>query len=61
VWPLSMELVTIDPELERRARRLFSELKHKPLVEPTRDLTRAVLERIRKLNDTPGKLRDNDA
>ena len=45
---------SIDPELERWVKRAFAEFKQKPLFEPSRDLSPAVLEQIRKLERPDG-------
>jgi hypothetical protein len=38
----------VDPEVEARVRRLFAELRNRPLVQPSRDLAQEVADRLRR-------------
>ena len=44
----------LDPEVELWARRVFGEFRNAPLVQPSRDLSQAVLERLHHLHDGGG-------
>jgi uncharacterized protein (TIGR02271 family) len=48
----------IDPKLDQWARRAFAELKQMPLFQPTHDLSKAVVERIKKLEEARSEFRD---
>ena len=41
----------IDPDVDRWVRRAFVELRQGPLFEPTRDVSRAVLDQIQRMRD----------
>jgi cell fate (sporulation/competence/biofilm development) regulator YmcA (YheA/YmcA/DUF963 family) len=41
----------VDAELEQRLRRLVDELKHAPLVQPSRDLAQEVIDHLQHLQD----------
>jgi hypothetical protein len=43
--------IRFDRDLDERAQRAFDELKQARLVQPTRDLSRAVLDRLRALQN----------
>jgi hypothetical protein len=43
--------VPLDPVLERLARDVIGELKQVPIVEPSRDLAEAVLQRLKGTQD----------
>ena len=43
------------------ARGAFAELSRRPLFQSTRDLSRAVLEPIKRMQETPGKFNDGRA
>ena len=41
---------SLDPELEKRARSVFEELRQAPLVQPSRDVVEAVLQRLKEID-----------
>jgi hypothetical protein len=48
----------IDPDVDVWARRAFAELRQRPLFQPRRDLSRAVLDQIKRIHETPVKFND---
>jgi hypothetical protein len=46
---------SVDPELDRLAERTFAEFRSTPLVEPTRDMSRVVVEQLHKRDETGGQ------
>jgi hypothetical protein len=47
----------LDPELEEWARSVFGELRKAPLVQPSRDVVAAVMQRLKEI-DSEGSTRD---
>ena len=46
---------SLDPELEERARNVFGELRKGPLVQPSRDVVEAVLQRLKEIDPERSK------